>query len=218
MPPDSLAQLVGRGPAGHADHPALAAHRRHVVVVAQVDQPVREPAPDAGAALVDVLLGADRPDPRVGERHLHRLQQPGLPGRVGVGEDDHLTPGGPDADPEGRALAGVPVADHLQQRAADRRQPGRALGVLDVQDDDHLGRLLHQPGAQAAQQDVRVLAERRHHDRGAGTEVVHDRLGEPGQHRAVDPQRPHHDPGDAEGHELLPAPGPERLGEPPVHR
>jgi hypothetical protein len=195
---------VRRGPSGQARHRAFLAHRRHVVVVAQVHQPVGDPPPDAAPAQVDVLLGAHPAHGGVGERHLHRVQQARFPPGVGVDQDDDLAARGADAHPERRSLAPVLEDEHAHARVGHGPQPALDLHVLDVRHDDDFVRVLRQPALQAFQQDVRVLPVGRYDYRDRGPEVVLHRPGEPGQHRPVQPEQPDEEAGQAERHHLPP--------------
>ncbi len=195
---------VRGGAAGHADHAAHPAHRRDVVGVADVDDPIRDPAPHAGVAGVYRLPGAHRTDLGVSERHLHRLEQARLPCGVRVGEHQHLAAGGPDPDPEGGPLALVLEQDEVQPGIVHLHQSLGRLLVADVQNDDHLVRVLGEPGGQAAHQHVRIFPVGRHDHRGGGLVLQLDRLGGMGHDEPDEPDAPGEKSNDAQWDILVP--------------
>lgn len=210
---------VDRGASGEARHRSQLAHRRHVVVVAEVDHPVGDPAPDARLALVHVLLRSDAPDPSVLEGHLHGLQQARSPSRVGVDECDELRTSLSDSDSERRALSDVFEEDRTHPAVAEGDDAVVRLEVAHVEHDDDLVRLLRAPGVEALEQDVGVFVERRHDDRHARAEIGDDRAGGARDEHPDEPDAPDHRPRDGDRDERLDRgrPCPELVEHPTEH-
>ena len=133
------------GPARQASHGAGCAHGRHVVVVAQVDHPVGDPAPDARFRWYTFCWVPTPPTSGIRERHLDGGEEAGLPGCVRVDQHEHFAGGLPDAPAQRRPLARVPEQDRPHGRNPQGADALIGLGVPDVEDDDDLRRVLGQP-------------------------------------------------------------------------
>ena len=188
--PASLGELVGEGDvlaAGRLERDVgLTAHRVDRPVAGRDAGEARFEGPDGrlvapvepllvlAALPLEAKLAADVADPRIGEAGHQAPERIGLPGRVGVGEGEHLAARPLDRGVERRHLATPRHLEH--QIGAGLRRPLEGAVGRAVRDDDDLeplARIVEGEGRADPARDARLLVVRGDDQRHAGQRLGH---------------------------------------------